>query len=142
MFCPKCGRETADNSQFCPSCGAKLTEGQKPKKTRLSTVAGILDIVAGSFGLVGVFVLTVVMIILANDPDRRAADEVDPIVVLLAMAVPLAILGVLAIVGGIYALRRRNWGMALAGAIAASLPFSLMGIAALVLTALSREEFE
>jgi uncharacterized BrkB/YihY/UPF0761 family membrane protein len=142
MFCPKCGKETADNSEFCPSCGAKLTEGQKPKKTRLSAVAGILDIVAGSFGLVGVFVLTVAMIVLANDPDRHAADEVDPIVVLVAMAVPLAILGVLAIVGGIYALRRRNWAMALTGAIAASLPFSLMGIAALVLTALSREEFE
>ena len=34
------------------------------------------------------------------------------------------------------------WGIALAGAIAAFLPFSLLGIAAIVLLALSKEEFE
>jgi uncharacterized BrkB/YihY/UPF0761 family membrane protein len=142
MFCATCGKELPGNTNFCPGCGARVAESQPRKKTALSTVAGILDIVAGGFGVIGVLVMTIAMIALANDPDRHAPDEVDPIIVLVAMTVPLAILTALAIVGGIYALRRKKWGMALAGAIAAALPFSLMGIAALVLTALSRDEFE
>lgn len=142
MFCPKCGKEVSGSPTFCPSCGARVAESQPAKKTMLSTVAGILDIVAGGLGLLGVFIMTIAMIALANDPYRHEPDEVDPIIVLVAITVPLAILGILAIVGGIYALRRKKWGLALTGAIAASLPFSLMGIAALILTALSRDEFE
>lgn len=69
-------------------------------------------------------------------------DEVNPVGILVAIAVPLAALAVLAMVGGILALQRKSWGLALAGSIAAVLPFSLLGIAALILTALSRDEFE
>lgn len=36
-----------------------------------------------------------------------------------AMGAPLVILGIIAIVGGIYGLRRRRWGLALAGSICA-----------------------
>jgi hypothetical protein len=59
-----------------------------------------------------------------------------------ALALPFAIVGILAIVGGIYALRRKIWGLALAGSIAAFFPSWLLGIAAIVLTALSKKEFE
>jgi hypothetical protein len=50
--------------------------------------------------------------------------------------------GILAIVGGIYALQRKIWGLALAGSIAAFFPSWILGIAAIVLTALSKNEFE
>jgi hypothetical protein len=58
--------------------------------------------------------------------------------------IPLVMLvpSVLAIVGGIFALRRRNWSMALAGSIAAALTSSVLGVAALVLTVMARDEFE
>jgi TM2 domain-containing membrane protein YozV len=36
MFCPKCGKETAENQAFCASCGAPLTEAAK----QTSAVAG------------------------------------------------------------------------------------------------------
>jgi len=54
------------------------------------------------------------------------------------------ILGAVAIVGGIFALRRRHWGLSLAGAICATLmPVSfLLGVAAIVFIAMSHEEFE
>jgi hypothetical protein len=59
-----------------------------------------------------------------------------------ALALPFAIVGILAIVGGIYALRRKIWGLALAGSIAAFFPSWILGIAAIVFTALSKNEFE
>lgn len=49
---------------------------------------------------------------------------------------------VLAIVGGIFALRRRSWVMALIGSIALILTSSVVGVAALVLTIMARDEFE
>jgi TM2 domain-containing membrane protein YozV len=30
MFCPKCGKETAENQAFCASCGASLTQASTP----------------------------------------------------------------------------------------------------------------
>ena len=54
----------------------------------------------------------------------------------------VAIIGILAIVGGIYALRRKIWGLALAGSIAAFFPSWILGLTAIVLTALSKNEFE
>ena len=51
-------------------------------------------------------------------------------------------LGVLAVVGGIYTLKRHNWGMSLAGAVCAIfLPGWLPGILATVFLATSRSEF-
>jgi TM2 domain-containing membrane protein YozV len=38
MFCPKCGKETVDNSAFCASCGARLIEeADVSSKSRLAT---------------------------------------------------------------------------------------------------------
>jgi hypothetical protein len=64
--------------------------------------------------------------------------------ILTALAIPLAILAILAIVGGVYALRRKVWGLALAGSIASLFApyFLLLAIAAIVFTALSKKEFE
>jgi hypothetical protein len=108
-----------------------------PKKTRLSTSAGIFSIIAGCMKLLVAFGLAIATIgVLTGE------EEKDAVVVLLAIAVPVAVLGIVAVTGGIFALVKKNWGMSLAGAIAAVLPFSLVGIVALVLTALSREEFE
>jgi hypothetical protein len=59
-----------------------------------------------------------------------------------ALALPFAVVGILAIVGGIYALQRKIWGLALAGSIAAFFPSWILGIAAIVFIALSKNEFE
>lgn len=60
----------------------------------------------------------------------------------LSISILLNIAGILAIAGGIYALRRKKWGLALAGSIAALSPMLLPGIAAIVLTARSKKEFQ
>jgi ABC-type branched-subunit amino acid transport system permease subunit len=63
---------------------------------------------------------------------------------LFVVLIPLAMLipAVLAIVGGIFALRRRSWVVALIGSIALIVTSSVAGIAALVLTIMARDEFE
>ena len=45
---------------------------------------------------------------------------------------PLSILGIIPIVGGIYALRRRIWGLALAGSICALVGFVTLGILGII----------
>ena len=60
-----------------------------------------------------------------------------------AIFAPLIIFGVIAIVGGIYALKRRVWGLALAGSICALIgPWFILGILAIIFVALGKGEFE
>lgn len=108
------------------------------KKTWMPTTAGILDIISGSFGLIGFCALVIAGGVVRFAPN--IPRFLPPM--FMGLALPLVIVGILAIVGGIYALQRRNWGLALAGSIAAFFPSWLLGIAAIIFTALSREEFE
>jgi len=58
------------------------------------------------------------------------------------MAIPTLIIAILALVGGIFAVLRKQWGWTLAGSIAAILVFLPLGIASTVLAAQSKNEFE
>ncbi|MGD8440135.1 MAG: hypothetical protein PVG53_06345 [Holophagae bacterium] len=110
------------------------------------TVAGILDIVAGVFGCVGAVPLLVFGLggtaVLSAVPD---ADANRVAFLPLALFVPLAVLGLLtglvAVVGGVSALNRRRWGLAVAGAVAAVFGFFPVGIAAVIFTILAEPEF-
>jgi len=57
------------------------------------------------------------------------------------VAVLVMVLGVIAIIGGISALRRKSYGLSLAGAICA-LPLTLLGIPAVIFVALRKREFK
>jgi hypothetical protein len=60
-----------------------------------------------------------------------------------AIGAPAIICGIIAIVGGIFALKRRTWGLALAGAICAIIgPGGLLGILAIIFVSLGKGEFE
>lgn len=115
------------------------------KQTWMPVAAGILDIICGSAtlfvsGLLGV-IGTIGSAVLNYFPVGIPPAVVAAI--FLALAIPFTLLGILAIVGGIYALQRKKWGLALAGSIAAFFPPKwILGIAAIVLTVLSKEEFE
>ncbi len=52
-----------------------------------------------------------------------------------------AVLGIVAIVGGISAIRRRSFGLSLAGAICALLPFNILGLLAVIFVSLAKGEF-
>jgi hypothetical protein len=131
MFCPKCGKETIENATFCANCGASLAGGQPAKKRILSTIAGIVEIVAGGLTALVAIVYVVAMLVTDSLPSWYV---LFPIITV--------ILSALAIIGGVCALRRRNWALALTGAIAVIWPTTVVGIAALVLTIMAKDEFE
>jgi len=60
---------------------------------------------------------------------------------LIVMGGLLVVLGIIAIVGGIWALRRRSFALSLAGAVCV-LPLGILGIVAIVCIALAKRAFE
>ena len=133
MFCSKCGKETTEGAVFCASCGASLASGQPAKRRMLSTIAGIVEIVAGVFALVPAVAMVVAMFVVEDE---------HLFTWYVVFAIVLVGLSTLAIIGGICALRRRHWGMALAGAIAVIWPTTVVGIAAVILNVMAKNEFE
>lgn len=110
-------------------------------QTWKSIAAGIVTIVAGVFGLRRLPLLVISRVHprtpgVAPHMFNFMAAFHWPIVIILGL------LGALAIVGGVYALKRKIWGLALAGSIAAIFGSMPLGIAGLVLTVLSKKEFE
>jgi len=118
------------------------------ERTWKPTAAGILDIFTGSLKVISILSLVFLVQGLSEFVELSGADfyGIDITgqlsVALWASAVLVAVFGVLAIVGGIYALRRKKWGWALAGSIAALFPYILFGALAIIFTVLSKEEFE
>ena len=114
-------------------------------RTWMPTAAGILDIISGCCGLIASLAFLSMGALIRYMPDLSTEADV-PVELLVPiftfLAFPFAILGILAIVGGIFALRRKIWGLALTGSIAALFPSWILGLPAIVLTALSKKEFE
>jgi hypothetical protein len=107
-------------------------------KTAKPIVAGIFNIVIGSICMLCVLGLAIAAAVLAP----ISSDLPAPIWWLLSIiAVPIAALGIVSIVGGVYAIQRRMWGWALAGSITTAFISNVLGIVAIVLTAVSRDEF-
>jgi hypothetical protein len=115
-------------------------------ETSRATVAGVCDIVAGITGLVGgiplAFLAVVGSIFLGSLPNPKLHIlNLIPLALFLPLALMCFVAGLVAIVGGFAALKRKRWGLALAGSIAAIFGFFPVGIAAVVFTILAEPEF-
>ena len=115
-------------------------------KTWMPLVARILDIFSGALTLIGGLVLVLTggfsYAIISKAINVGEEYLMFVPVVFIVIALPIVIIGMLAIIGGIFALRNKIWGLALAGSIAAIIPLWPLGIASIVFTALSKNEFE
>jgi hypothetical protein len=114
----------------------KSTRAGGVKKTWKPTTAGILSIVAGAgelFGGIGLGAASGLIGSILGMPGLG-----------IAIGIPLIILGIVAIVGGVFALRRRVWGLALAGAICSLFMYfvAILGILAIIFVAMSKKEFK
>ena len=110
------------------------------ERTWKPTTAGILCIIAGAIGVIAGIVVAVVGSIGSIFVGLGWLVELGW---LGAMGAALIILGVIAIVGGSCALRRRVWGLALAGSICAFIgPGTILGILAIIFVSLGKGEFE
>ena len=104
------------------------------ERTWKPTTAGILCIIGGAISVITGIVIAVV-------------GGIGSIFIglgwLSAIGAPIIVLGIIAIVGGSYALRRRVWGLALAGSICAFLgPSTILGILAIIFVSMGKGEFE
>ena len=113
-----------------------------------SLVGAVLSIIAGTLGLMGAAMWAFILVIswtTITDPGFESSltksDFQQAAVVLLSIAIITFIIGLLAIIGGIFGCRREKWGLALAGAIASTLAFFPCGLAAIVFVALGKAEF-
>jgi hypothetical protein len=104
------------------------------ERTWKPTTAGILSIIAGAMGVITGIVVAAIGGIIATFLG---------IVWTGAFGAPLIVLGIIAIIGGSYALRRRVWGLALAGSICALIgPWAILGLLAIIFVSLGKGEFE
>jgi hypothetical protein len=114
-------------------------------KSWMPTAAGVLNIISAAIRLLVVLGLIIAIIATGNVFVFTGLGfwfPLDVMALLWLITIPLAVTGVLALVGGIYALQRKRWGLALAGSIAAFLPFGILGLVATVFTSLSKDDFE
>jgi len=100
---------------------------------------GILTIIGGAVGIIGGIVVTVVLSGLISTFGLPLPGTY--------FAIPAIVLGVIAVIGGTFALKKKNWVFALIGAIlsiAASAilgPAIIIGILAVIFIALGKNEF-
>ncbi len=97
----------------------------------MPAVAGVLTIIAGALSIIGGLVIGTIGEVIGRLLGAYGFWFVG---------LPLLLMGLLAVIGGGFALGRRLWGLALAGAMAA-LIIPLFGIAAIILVVLGKEEF-
>ena len=104
----------------------------------MPVIAGIILIVSAGFKAIVSTGLLIASLFAVVPGDFPRIGALLGIVIL----VPLLVVIALELAAGILSLQRRKWGWALAGSIVAILPFSFLGLAATILVALSRNEFE
>ena len=143
-FCPGCGAPTTPMTEICTKCGARVA-GKTAGVTGgswMPITAGILDLVIGIPGLIIGIIYAVIAGFLTFFIAGLGA----------VIGAPLIILSIVAIVGGIFAIRKRAWGLSLAAAICGfvvgvlgfpwTAPAIALGIAAIVFTALGKGQFQ
>jgi hypothetical protein len=111
-------------------------------RTWKPTTAGILAIIVGAIDLIFGIVIATVGII-GSSLIGWLFGAGFPGGFLSVIGVPLIVLGIVAIVGGIHALNRKTWGLALTGSICALVsPGFLLGLLAIIFVSLGKGEFE
>ena len=120
------------------------------EKTWKPTTAGILTIIAGCLGIGAGALITLSAIPLGLVGAMAGAIKDLGIIsgLLAGLAGVIGIIGAgmigmgtVAVVGGIYALKRRTWGFALAGTILATICSTPLGILAIIFVSMGKREF-
>jgi hypothetical protein len=110
-----------------------------------SQVAGILSIISGALGVLGMawmfLAIRVMRVMLEVDPTVPSEFFRIMTIFYVGIGIVMAIIGILGIVGGVFAIKRKYWGVALAGAIASIFTFFPCGIAAVVIISMAKPEF-
>jgi hypothetical protein len=152
--CVTCGRDMPMDANVCPTCGhdyrqPAMMSPVKHEKGIVSVVGGILILIAGIMGLAmgGIF-----LVIDVDDLDQLGVDVtgmLDFIEDLLTVCgAVFIILGLIAVLGGIFGVMRKHWGLAILGGVLGLFVIgplflgSILALIGLILVAVSRKDFE
>ena len=103
------------------------------ERTWKGTMAGILTIIGGICGIaIGALVATLGSAFLWGIPGLE---------LIAGIGAGIIGIGVVALIAGIFTLRRKSWGFALAGAILALFPIIPLGVLAIIFVAMGKNEF-
>lgn len=153
-YCVGCGRALDWSAEICPYCGhdhrAAPPSPIEAPKSRKPLIAGLL--------MIGSAVLAVVMGIQYLIMDSSEIESILPTLpegvtiedimdMLRACGVVVMIFGAIAVLGSVMAITRQKFGLAVAGSVFAILGYgylvgSLLGIVALIILILSKDEFK
>lgn len=113
----------------------------EPFRTWRPTTAGILIIISGAISIISGIALAAFAG--AAGPVLRFYG-VAPIstVPFIAGGIILLLKGIVEVVGGAYALRRKVWGLALAASILALFPSLVLGVLSIIFISMSKREFD
>jgi len=117
----------------------------------LLSAGGILSIIVGVFEIIGGGALVVWRIVgcvpfwespslLLPNYGGACIMHISPMWWIIGGGI-LVVLGIIAITGGISAIKRKSFGMSLAGAICAFIPFNILGLLAIIFVSLGKREF-
>ena len=151
--CISCGRPIDFSANVCPYCGydyrMAMTMGPPPvHKTGTPTAGGVLVIIAGLLALINGFVYLAFSASslsgLALPPEVSLQDVENIVRVCGAIEI---VFGFVAILGGMFAIQRKHFGLAVTGSVLGMLGFgftlgALLGLIGLILVAISRREFQ
>lgn len=116
------------------SAQVQVIASERP--TAKPVVAGVFNILVGAGALLALSIVGILALVIGSITLPFVG------IVLAMIGIPLLAVPALALVGGIYAVQRRSWGWALAGSIATALLSNVLGVASIILVAVSKSEFQ
>ncbi len=150
--CISCGRPIDFSTNVCPYCGydyrAPTMMGPPPvPKTGTPVAGGILVLIAGLLALAnGILYLAsnVADLTGISLPPEVTLQQFESVV--RVCGVVELIFGIVAVMGGVFAIQRKHFGLAIAGSVLGMIGFgftfgAILGLIGLILVAISRKEF-
>jgi hypothetical protein len=113
---------------------------RKEGKTTKPVIGGILAIISGALGILGIVSYSIGF---GDVGSGFGQGDMPPFVpsIIYGVPIPAILIAILAIICGIFTILRKRWRWSLAGSIAAVLSLIILGIPAVILIALSKDEF-
>ncbi|MFC1848480.1 hypothetical protein ACFLXV_04145, partial [Chloroflexota bacterium] len=124
-------------AELCVNCGVRVSGGQPRRSGKRGpgwvTAGGIFAALAGVLAIAP----GIAMVVNGSTDYCLRTDWAE-----IGFGISFLVAGLLAIVGSIFAITRRNFSLALMGGICALWPMWFFGVPALVLIAISSEQFQ